>query len=378
MASVSLQSVWKTYPGGVHAVRGFDLDAQHGQFVVIVGGSGCGKSTTLRMIAGLETVTKGEILIGDRAVTELKAKERDIAMVFQNYALYPHLSVYDNISLGLKMRRVPKQVIRERVQQAAELLELTELLRRKPRALSGGQRQRVAVGRAIVREPSCFLFDEPLSNLDAKLRASTRAELKQLHRRLGATMIYVTHDQEEAMTLADQICVMADGRVQQIAPPFEIYSHPANRLVAGFMGTPSMNFVPGHFGQAATGAAAFLSDTADDHPRLEIPLTAEQRQRLDQQQSDGRVLLGLRPQSIRESAPSDIGDTGTHACRLDATVVFTEPLGDQMDLLFSACGHELRARIPASAGLSPGSAIRLWIEPELCHYFEDGEYGRRL
>src|SRR5258706_14395698 len=245
MARVALENVSKLYPGNVKAVDAVDLSIADQEFVVLVGPSGCGKSTTLRMIAGLEEITGGTIRIGERIVNQVPPKDRDIAMVFQNYALYPHMTVYKNMAFGLKLRKMPKAQIDLRVNEAARILDIEHLLDRKPRALSGGQRQRVAVGRAIVREPAAFLFDEPLSNLDAKLRVTTRAELKRLHHRLKTTTIYVTHDQEEAMTLGDRIVAMKDGRIQQSDTPLQMYNHPANRFVAGFIGMPPMNFFDG-------------------------------------------------------------------------------------------------------------------------------------
>src|SRR5271168_1986638 len=245
MAKVELSKVSKIYPGGVKAVDSIDLNIADREFIVLVGPSGCGKSTTLRMVAGLEEISEGSIRIGDRVVNDVAPKDRDIAMVFQNYALYPHMSVYKNMAFGLKLRKMPKSQIHERVMQAAKILDIEHLLERKPKALSGGQRQRVAVGRAIVREPAAFLFDEPLSNLDAKLRVTTRAELKRLHQRLKTTTIYVTHDQEEAMTLGDRIVVMRDGLIQQSDTPLNTYSRPLNRFVAGFIGMPPMNFFDG-------------------------------------------------------------------------------------------------------------------------------------
>src|SRR3989338_6341078 len=245
MAKVALRAVSKMYPGDIVAVDNVNLEVKDKEFVVFVGPSGCGKSTTLRMVAGLEEITNGQILIDDTVVNDVPAKNRDIAMVFQNYALYPHMTVYNNLAFGLKLRRYPSREIDRRVREAAEILDIAPLLQRKPKALSGGQRQRVAVGRAIVRKPKVFLFDEPLSNLDAKLRVQMRTEISKLHQRLGATMIYVTHDQTEAMTMADRIVLMKDGFVQQIDTPLHIYSHPANTFVAGFIGSPSMNFMEG-------------------------------------------------------------------------------------------------------------------------------------
>src|SRR5687767_14238727 len=256
MARVELEKVSKIYPGGVRAVNAIDLQIKDQEFIVLVGPSGCGKSTTLRMVAGLEEISDGEIKIGDRVVNNVPPKNRDIAMVFQNYALYPHMTVYRNMAFGLKLRKMPKAQIHQRVMEAAKILDIEHLLERKPKALSGGQRQRVAVGRAIVREPAAFLFDEPLSNLDAKLRVTTRAELKRLHHRLKTTTIYVTHDQEEAMTLGDRIVVMKDGKIQQADTPLRTYNHPVNRFVAGFIGMPPMNFFDGQIRENA-GVMAF-------------------------------------------------------------------------------------------------------------------------
>ncbi|MEK6702663.1 MAG: sn-glycerol-3-phosphate ABC transporter ATP-binding protein UgpC, partial [Planctomycetota bacterium] len=258
MAQVNLQDVRKVYPNGYEAVKGFSLDIADGEFVVLVGPSGCGKSTTLRMVAGLEESSGGNISIGGRVVNDVHPKDRDIAMVFQNYALYPHMSVYKNMAFALKLRGVPKAEIDRRVMDAARTLGLEQLLDRKPKALSGGQRQRVAVGRAIVREPKAFLFDEPLSNLDAKLRVTTRAELKALHLRLKTTTIYVTHDQEEAMTLGDRIVVMSNGLIQQSGPPLEVYQKPANRFVAAFVGMPPMNFFDGVLEQPGGGGGGLV------------------------------------------------------------------------------------------------------------------------
>src|SRR5579862_8405806 len=259
MARVDLAKVTKVYPGGVQAVDAIDLSIADREFVVLVGPSGCGKTTTLRMVAGLEEITAGTIRIGERVVNDVPPKDRDIAMVFQNYALYPHMSVYKNMAFGLKLRGMPKKQIQQRVAQAARILDIEHLLERKPKALSGGQRQRVAVGRAIVREPAAFLFDEPLSNLDAKLRVTTRAELKRLHQRLKTTTIYVTHDQEEAMTLGDRIVVMKDGVIQQADTPLQTYNRPVNRFVAGFIGMPPMNFFNGVI---AAGGAGLVFEEA--------------------------------------------------------------------------------------------------------------------
>src|SRR6266567_2974173 len=260
MAQVALRNIVKTFDR-TPAVQGIDLDIADREFVVLVGPSGCGKSTTLRMIAGLEEVTSGDIYIGDQIVNDVPPKDRDIAMVFQNYALYPHMTVFENMSFGLRLRRVPKPEIRERVEHAAKILDITDLLDRRPKALSGGQRQRVAMGRAIVRNPKVFLFDEPLSNLDAKLRVQMRTEIKRVHQKVKTTTVYVTHDQVEAMTLADRVVVMNHGRIEQIGTPQELYHHPRTRFVAGFIGSPAMNFIPCQLEQAGAGLRVRISDT---------------------------------------------------------------------------------------------------------------------
>ena len=262
MAEVSCRKVVKEYDGGVQAVKGIDLDIADHEFVVLVGPSGCGKSTTLRMIAGLEEITDGEIWIGGDVVNDVPPRDRDIAMVFQNYALYPHMSVFDNMAFGLKLRKFPKDEIKRRVDEAARILDIAPLLERKPRALSGGQRQRVAMGRAIVRNPKVFLFDEPLSNLDAKLRVQMRTEIKKVHQTVRTTTVYVTHDQIEAMTLADRVVVMNHGVIEQVGTPQELYHHPATRFVAGFIGSPAMNFLPCHVQDGTNGAYASRSPTA--------------------------------------------------------------------------------------------------------------------
>jgi len=318
VANVVLEHVAKVFPGGVQAVEDFSLDIENREFIVLVGPSGCGKSTTLRMVAGLEEMTSGTIRIGDRVVNDVPPKDRDIAMVFQNYALYPHMTVYKNMAFGLKLRRFPKAEIDKRVRDAAKILGIEELLERKPKALSGGQRQRVAVGRAIVRQPQAFLFDEPLSNLDAKLRVEMRAELKRLHHRLQTTVIYVTHDQAEAMTLGDRVVVMKDGRIQQVAPPLTVYDYPANQFVAGFLGTPSMNFVTGRI-VPMNGGLAF--EAGQTKVRLTDRLAARAKGHVDKD-----VTLGVRPE--------DIGYAGTGKFAgvdniLPATVRVVEPLGDE-------------------------------------------------
>ncbi|MEM9352682.1 MAG: sn-glycerol-3-phosphate ABC transporter ATP-binding protein UgpC [Planctomycetota bacterium] len=373
MASVSLEQVCKVYPGDVYAVRDFNLEIADGEFLVLVGPSGCGKSTTLRMIAGLETISSGTLRIGDRVVNDVHPKDRDIAMVFQNYALYPHMSVYDNMAFALKMRKTPRAEIAERVQWAAGMLGLEPLLERKPRALSGGQRQRVALGRAIVRKPAVFLFDEPLSNLDAKLRVETRAEIKRLHRELGVTTIYVTHDQEEAMTLGDRVVVMCDGVIRQCDSPLDTYQRPADRFVSGFLGMPPMNYFEGVL-RHEDGAVHFNGPAGrlrvDDAPAEWLQGEAERP-----------VVLGVRPE---EFTVVDANDHGPHT--LAATVQVSEPLGSTMDVYLTAAdGSRVVARVGAYP-IDEGSAVRLRVEPASIHLFEpngttaDGkvDYGRSL
>ncbi len=372
MASVTLENVSKIYPGDIHAVRNFDLEIRDGEFLVLVGPSGCGKSTTLRMIAGLETISEGTLKIGDRVVNEVHPRDRDIAMVFQNYALYPHMTVQQNMSFALKMRKTPKAEIKERVAWAAELLGLDELLARKPKALSGGQRQRVALGRAIVRQPAVFLFDEPLSNLDAKLRVQTRAEIKQLHRKLKTTTIYVTHDQEEAMTLGDRVVVMCDGVKRQSDSPLVTYRQPIDRFVAGFLGTPPMNFLDG-----------FLEQN-DQHLWF---VGKEIRLRLDDApiewlagETRRPIVAGIRPESLElvDTADRDEGRT------IAATVQVCELLGSTMDVyLQTTAGDRLVCRAPA-APIDDGKTIAARVASQNIHLFEPDDprspthYGRSL
>jgi len=362
MANVRLEGVRKIYQDGGHvAVHGVDLVVADGEFVVLVGPSGCGKSTTLRMIAGLESITAGKLFIGDRLVNDVPPKDRDIAMVFQNYALYPHMTVRENLAFALQLRKMSAAEIDRRVQLAADTLGLGEVLGRKPRQLSGGQRQRVAVGRAIVREPEVFLFDEPLSNLDAKLRVQTRREIAKLHRDLGATMIYVTHDQVEAMTLGDRIVVMNAGRVQQVDTPLALYDQPANRFVAGFIGSPAMNFVE--------GTVAETSFTSGDGA-LVIPIAA----RLATQLPAGRrVVMGVRPEDIAVTQPTSVGsasgaDSATVA--VPARIELIEPLGNETLVHATAGSHALTARSLERVLLDVGATVSLGIEPAKVHWFD--------
>ena len=382
MASIELKDVRKVYgaPDGVVAVEGATFRAEDGEFVVLVGPSGCGKSTMLRMIAGLETITSGEIRIGETVVNDIPAQDRDIAMVFQSYALYPHMSVRENLAFGLKLRKTPAPEIERRVSTAAEVLGIGEILDRKPRQLSGGQRQRVALGRAIVRDPRVFLFDEPLSNLDARLRVQMRAELATLHRRLGATMIYVTHDQVEAMTLGDRIVVLNGGVIQQIAPPLELYERPANRFVAGFMGSPAMNFFEGEL--VADGGLAFRAD--DD--AFAFPVPAPWRPVLEPR-AGRRITLGVRPEHIgaangpapAHSAPAGTGgappertDSAAPTADVPVTLEALEPLGNEIFIHATASGHRLTARVPPVPLPKPGEAARLRLDLRRVHFF-DGE-----
>jgi multiple sugar transport system ATP-binding protein len=356
VAQVQLENVRKAYENGFVAVHDASFTIADGEFVVLVGPSGCGKSTTLRMIAGLEEITSGTLRIGDRVVNDVPPKERDIAMVFQNYALYPHLDVFENMAFGLRLRRYPAAEIDSRVREAARLLDLEDVLDRKPRALSGGQRQRVALGRAIVRKPQVFLFDEPLSNLDARLRVQTRTEISRLHRRLGATSIYVTHDQTEAMTMGDRIVVMRDGLVQQVARPLELYERPANRFVGGFIGSPAMNFMEG----AARGRDGARWFEAEGGVRLPLPADV----------AEGTVTLGVRPEGLRvarERAENVV----------EMTVELVEPMGNEIFVHARNGAHVLVARMPPQAVPAPGEPILLSVDMPRAHLF-DADSGERL
>ncbi|MBR0458847.1 MAG: sn-glycerol-3-phosphate ABC transporter ATP-binding protein UgpC [Victivallales bacterium] len=359
MAEVTLKDVCKIYDGGVMAVKHFDLNIQDKEFMVLVGPSGCGKSTTLRMIAGLEEISIGTIQIGDRIVNDIPPKDRNIAMVFQNYALYPHMTVYENLAFGLKIRHVAKEEIHKRVMEAAEILGIQEYLERKPKALSGGQRQRVAVGRAIVRKPEVFLFDEPLSNLDAKMRVQMRAEIAKLHTRLQTTMVYVTHDQIEAMTMGDRICVMKDGVLQQVATPLEIYDHPSNMFVAGFIGTPPMNFFRGQLVEE-NGNLSFHTGSVCFH----IPASWREK---TASYAGKDVVFGVRPEDIG----SERAESEKDAQFLEAKIEVMEPMGAET-YLYLDYGQEARAiaRVDAHRQAKIGQDIKLAVSMLSAHLFD--------
>ncbi|MBB2911645.1 multiple sugar transport system ATP-binding protein [Streptosporangium becharense] len=390
MASIVLSNVDKIYAGGVKAVNSLNLEIKDGEFMVLVGPSGCGKSTALRMIAGLEDISGGEISIGGRVVNHLPPKDRDIAMVFQNYALYPHMTVEENLAFGLKLRKMPKAEISKRVNEAAKMLGLEQYLKRKPAALSGGQRQRVAMGRAIVREPQAFLMDEPLSNLDAKLRVSMRASLNTLHERLGVTTVYVTHDQVEAMTLGDRVCVLRDGLLQQVDTPQNLFDKPVNLFVAGFMGSPSMNFVNAELvrdGGAAVSFAGF---------RLPVPDSTFAEKRGLDQYFGKKIILGIRPSDFEDSAAAN-GSTGGWS-RLQVRAEVTEELGSEINVLFlidappvqhqdtvaaADAGDDEEATLPlvgdkslwtarvnSRSHVRPGQNIELVVDTHNLHFFD--------
>ena len=353
MASVELRDIRKSF-GSLEVIHGVSVEIRHGEFVILVGPSGCGKSTLLRMIAGLEEITEGEIRIGDRLVNDVRPKDRDIAMVFQNYALYPHMSVRDNMAFSLKLKKASRAEIDARVKPAAEILGLTPLLDRFPRQLSGGQRQRVAMGRAIVRDPQVFLFDEPLSNLDAKLRVAMRSEIKELHARLSTTTIYVTHDQIEAMTMADRIVVMHDGNVEQVGSPLDLYDRPDNLFVAGFIGSPAMNFLRGVV--VVNGTAAVRTEDG-----TMLPVGAEPRAAAGQP-----VIYGIRPEHFV------LAENG-----VPAVVRVLEPTGSETQAQLKIAGQEVTGVFRERISATPGETIRIMPQPELVHLF-DPDTGLRL
>ena len=363
MACVSLQNVKKVYAGVAKpAVENCNLVIQDKEFMVLVGPSGCGKSTTLRMIAGLEEVTSGEIHIGERKVNDVPPKDRDIAMVFQNYALYPHMTVYKNMAFGLMLRKFPKAEIDQRVREAAEILGITEYLDRKPKALSGGQRQRVAVGRAIVRKPQVFLFDEPLSNLDAKMRVQMRTEISKLHQRLQATMIYVTHDQVEAMTMGDRIVVMCDGLIQQIDQPLALYDHPVNKFVAGFIGTPPMNFMEGEL--LEEGGKLWFQETEGT---VKFEVYSGHLEKL-KAQGQRRIIFGIRPENFTDATNS--GDLPGEYRPIQAKIEVVEPMGSEIYLYLTTGRNPFVVRLEAHAKAEPNEEKRLLMNVAKAHFFD--------
>jgi multiple sugar transport system ATP-binding protein len=359
MAQVSLKGVSKVYPGGVTAVHKIDLDIEDKEFLVLVGPSGCGKSTTLRMIAGLEDISEGQINIGGRLVNDIPPKDRNIAMVFQNYALYPHMSVYENMAFGLKLRKYPKKEIDARVNEAADILNITELLERKPKALSGGQRQRAAVGRAIVRKPLVFLFDEPLSNLDAKLRVQMRTEISKLYTKLQATMIYVTHDQVEAMTMGTRIVVLKDGYIQQIADPIHLYDNPANKFVAGFIGSPPMNFIEGKIVKENT--AFYL-----DEGTFKVKVNEEMYSKIEEYENKD-VVFGIRPEDIHDKiyipeAPEE--------STISAMVEVVEPMGSETIIYLNTTNSSFTAKVGAKEKPEVNQKMELVFDMSKVHFFD--------
>ncbi len=370
MANLSLRSIYKKYPGGVVAVSDFNLEIRDREFIIFVGPSGCGKSTTLRMIAGLEEISEGELYIGDRLVNDIAPRDRDIAMVFQNYALYPHMTVFENMAFGLKLRKVPKDEITRKVEEAARILDISHLLDRKPKALSGGQRQRVALGRAIVREPQVFLLDEPLSNLDAKLRAQMRTEISKLHKKLGTTFIYVTHDQTEAMTMGDRIVVMKDGFVQQVDSPQNLYENPCNQFVAGFMGSPQMNFIDGYLrkidGKYNVEFGWNERKQSGKKYYVEIPESKGGEEVLEEY-VDKEIIIGIRPENIHdEEMFLSAAKTGI----VDAEVEITELMGAETYLYLSVEGISLTARVSPRSTARPQDTIKVALDPNKIHIFD--------
>lgn len=368
MASVTLKGIYKKYAGGVTAVSDFNLDIEDKEFIILVGPSGCGKSTTLRMIAGLEEISEGELYIGDRLVNDIAPKDRDIAMVFQNYALYPHMTVFDNMAFGLKLRKTPKDEIKRRVDEAARILDITHLLDRKPKALSGGQRQRVALGRAIVREPQVFLLDEPLSNLDAKLRAQMRTELSKLHLRLGTTFIYVTHDQTEAMTMGTRIVVMKDGFIQQVDTPQNLYSKPVNVFVAGFIGSPQMNFIDVTLHDKNGKLVVVFDDVEgaeNNGYEIEIP-EGKRTPELEAYIGKG-MILGIRPEDLKdEEMFLSAASTGLVECTVDVT----ELMGAETFLYVTCAGRNMIARVSPRSTAKSGDSIKMAIDVNKIHLFD--------
>ena len=375
MASLSLQHINKTYPNGFEAVKDFNLEIEDKEFIIFVGPSGCGKSTTLRMVAGLEEITSGTLKIGDKVMNDVEPKDRDIAMVFQNYALYPHMTVYDNMAFGLKLRKVPKDQIDKAVREAARILDLEKLLDRKPKALSGGQRQRVAMGRAIVRNPKVFLMDEPLSNLDAKLRVQMRSEIASLHNRLKATIIYVTHDQTEAMTLGTRIVVLKDGVIMQVDSPQKLYNEPNNLFVAGFIGSPQMNFIDAVCkveGERVTlnfeKTSVVLPPAKDVFSKTSVVLPPAKAKKLIDGGYNGKtVVMGIRPEDIGDS---QIEIEAHKDAVFETDVTGYELLGSEVLLYFNVAGTAMTAKVDSRTTARMGDHITLAIDPEKIHCFD--------
>ena len=377
MASLSFRKIGKTYPSGVTAVSDFNLEIKDKEFIIFVGPSGCGKSTTLRMVAGLEEITDGELYIGDRLINNVAPKDRDIAMVFQNYALYPHMTVYENMAFGLKLRKTPKEEIRKRVEEAARILDITHLLDRKPKALSGGQRQRVALGRAIVREPKVFLLDEPLSNLDAKLRAQMRTELSKLHKKLGTTFIYVTHDQTEAMTMADRIVVMKDGFIQQVDSPTNLYNKPVNVFVAGFIGTPQMNFVESKIIDLENGQYAVEFGSEDTKTKKGVKYQviipeAKLKGTKIAEYAGKEVIMGIRPECLKDDEEYIAkAETGVIKCKVE----ITELMGAETYLYINCEDINMTARVAPRTTVISGDEIQIAIDPNRIQIFDKDTEG---
>ena len=361
MASLSLKNIQKVYPNGFVAVKDFNLEIEDKEFIIFVGPSGCGKSTTLRMIAGLEEISQGELWIGDKLMNDVEPKDRDIAMVFQNYALYPHMSVYDNMAFGLKLRKTPKAEIDKLVHEAAKILDIEHLLDRKPKALSGGQRQRVAMGRAIVRNPKVFLMDEPLSNLDAKLRVQMRIEISKLHQRLETTIIYVTHDQTEAMTLGTRIVVMKDGVIQQVDTPQNLYDAPNNLFVAGFMGSPQMNFINSIVGREGNKVTLTFGSTTITIPEIKA------KKLIDAGYEGKTVVLGIRPEDIKDE---EIFISNSPESVVDVTVRVYELLGAEVFLYLDVDNYEITARVNPRTTARPGDQIKVAMDLSKLHIFD--------
>lgn len=360
MANISLKGIYKIYPGYVQAVKNFNLEIADKEFIVLVGPSGCGKSTTLRMIAGLETISKGELYIGERLMNDVEPKDRNIAMVFQNYALYPHMTVYQNMAFGLELRKTKKEEIDRKIKEAAKILDVEHLLDRKPKALSGGQRQRVALGRAMVRDPEVFLLDEPLSNLDAKLRTAMRSEIIRLHQKLGTTFVYVTHDQTEAMTMGDRIVVMKNGLIQQVDTPQNLYDFPCNIFVAGFIGSPQMNFLDGTLKKDEKGYYVLVG-----HEALRINLT-KNKSHLPEY-INKTIKIGIRPEDVKD----DAAFLESHAdSRITVHVDLIEKLGSETYLNLTDNGFKLIARVDASSSACSGSEIKVAVDTNKIHVFD--------